>query len=255
MWLWRAKCGITADTFPSQFFPLLPFSSDSYQSESLKSELFVCLSYLNASCVFLCGWSLGRPWLTLAQLPPPLCSLWWWWSLSSGTDVKSADWASDWITDSPELRTLGERQRGRQTMSFSYVFVFLCSVFLEGFRCKSFVWLKRMSFQETEQNRRDGTVNFGGISSSPDKTNLLRVCGTITAIQQPMDSKWFLNTPHSHKKILMKTCKFFVPQALCDSLICPHYRICFHLFLPSGNLLICACQCCCSILFCLSTWK
>lgn len=56
--------------------------------------------------------SLDRPWLTLAQLPPPLCSLWWWGSVSSGTDVKSADWASHWIADSPELQTL-RRDRGK----------------------------------------------------------------------------------------------------------------------------------------------
>lgn len=84
--------------------------------------------------------NLGRPRLTLAQLPPPLCSLWWWGSLSSGTDVKSADWASDWITDSPELRTLGKRQRRRQTVLKLCCCIFVFCYFFKwgGFRWKSF---------------------------------------------------------------------------------------------------------------------
>lgn len=155
--------------------------------------------------------NLGRPRLTLAQLPPPLCSLWWWGSLSSGTDVKSADWASNWITDSPELQTLGERQKGRQTVSLNYVFVFLCCVFLEvGSGVKAlrqkrvcFLYLfglKEYLFKNPLPRKSSGTEMELPILWEYLPLLTKQICKGMWhnySNSPDTDSKWLLSTPHS----------------------------------------------------------
>lgn len=83
-----------------------------FPSTLLTRSFYCCYLHSPLPAYVSVDGSLGRPWLTLAQLPPPLCSLWWWGSVSNGTDVKSADWAWHWITDSPEFHTL-RRDRGK----------------------------------------------------------------------------------------------------------------------------------------------
>lgn len=93
------------------------------------------------------------------------------------------------------------KERGRQTVSFNYAFVFLCSVFLEvdlgvsrqkqvsvlyRFRLKECLCRKHLSIKSCET---DGTANFAGISSFPDETNLQ---GYVAHLQQS-SSLWVPN--------------------------------------------------------------
>lgn len=55
--------------------------------------------------------------LTLAQLLPSVGSLWWWGSLSTHV---TAHLTSDWITDSPEMQTLGDTRGKTDGLSSFY---------------------------------------------------------------------------------------------------------------------------------------
>lgn len=81
---------------------------------------------------------LSRPWLTLAQPPPPLCSLWWWGSLSCDTDAESAGWASDWKRDSPELQTLGKDRGKTDCVSKALHKDSVCSAFVLLWRIQTY---------------------------------------------------------------------------------------------------------------------